>query len=350
MLIYYFLKLFKMYARHHIKSIANNNANPEGIQNQQNIIKGRDGVNMLKQVIEDVFLSRQTTFPDNDGNYDPDNNGIPNPHKSYYVDGKYFFNFNEHWATMPGFNKAIGLRRIDAHPNAYNFTLNMIIRKWTMLGFAISPLTDTFVDIRFELNIVIKTTDTIEDALSTIALTGNNAIQDQLRNKVGIATYQPWADWPKIVPTYNAFHNEAYINWLTTPATNHIAYEIEPTVMDPDFFYMFNVPNVDFNTYLGYKRVCTQASPWAFWYFENVWDRRFLYIHASFVQYTNAQLLGEAGEWYPKPSKIYEFNTSSGGQFWVAVSFDGFSIVKLPYEHWKISLAFIANDKNYQSE
>jgi hypothetical protein len=218
-----------------------------------------------------------------------------------------------------------------------------------MVGFAIDPATDTFVPITVEIIIYVKSKDTIEDALSNIALICNNSIAAELDRNRATPAYLPLDNWPRVLTSYNAYHNEASIYWYTLPANNHIAYEIEPTEMQDGFFFMMNVPNVDYNTYRDYKRVCTQASPIAYWDFNNVWDREYLYLHASFVQYTNAQFLGEGGEWYPKPSKIYDFNTSSGGQFWVQVSFDGFRFVKLPHEHWKISLAFLANDKNYQA-
>ena len=46
-------------------------------------------------------------------------------------------------------------------------------------------------------------------------------------------------------------------------------------------------------------------------YFNNVWNRESLFVHASFVNGTSFQVLGKSGEFYPKPSKMYRFNGNS---------------------------------------
>ena len=42
--------------------------------------------------------------------------------------------------------------------------------------------------------------------------------------------------------------------------------------------------------------------------FSNVWNRRDIFVHASFVNGTSFQFFGRNGEFYPKPSKMYRFN------------------------------------------
>jgi hypothetical protein len=86
-----------------------------------------------------------------------------------------------------------------------------------------------------------------------------------------------------------------------------------------------------------------------FYTFSNVWDRDRLYVHASFVNYTPFQYLGQNGEFYPKPSKIYEFNDSSK-DFEVWYTLDGFHTIDLPYEDVEIELCFILDNRKYISE
>jgi hypothetical protein len=83
--------------------------------------------------------------------------------------------------------------------------------------------------------------------------------------------------------------------------------------------------------------------------FNNVWDRNSLYIHASFVNYTPYQYLGQNGEFYPKPSKIYEFHDSSK-DFEIWYTFDGLHPVNLPYEDVEVELCFILDNRKYISE
>jgi hypothetical protein len=92
----------------------------------------------------------------------------------------------------------------------------------------------------------------------------------------------------------------------------------------------------------------TFLTAWSYM-FNNVWDRNTLYIHASFVNYTPYQYLGQNGEFYPKPSKIYEFHDSSK-DFEIWYTFDGLHPVSLPYEDVEVELCFILDNRKYISE
>jgi hypothetical protein len=85
------------------------------------------------------------------------------------------------------------------------------------------------------------------------------------------------------------------------------------------------------------------------WVFNDVWNREELFLHASFVTYTAFQYLGRGGEFYTKPSKIYDFNFGQQ-QFWIQLSFDGSSLKKVYYENFIIELSLLLDSKNYQSQ
>jgi hypothetical protein len=92
------------------------------------------------------------------------------------------------------------------------------------------------------------------------------------------------------------------------------------------------------------------AAPPATWDFKGVWDRKVehLFFHASFVNHTQFNYLGQSGDFYPKPSKIYTAdNLPMDFYFWV--SLDGMNPISLPYEDFLVELAFIIDSDNYQS-
>jgi hypothetical protein len=75
-----------------------------------------------------------------------------------------------------------------------------------------------------------------------------------------------------------------------------------------------------------------------------------LYIHASFVNYTQFHYLGRNNEFYMKPSKIYSFVDLQAIQFYFEVSFDAMRPVSFPYVDFEVELSFIMDAKKYQSE
>jgi hypothetical protein len=82
---------------------------------------------------------------------------------------------------------------------------------------------------------------------------------------------------------------------------------------------------------------------------QNVWNREFCFVHASFVNGTSFNYLGRSGEFYPKPSKMYRFGGSSQ-QFYFELSLDGRNPVPYVLGNFCIDLAFIYHDKDYQAE
>jgi hypothetical protein len=312
-------------------------------------MKGQDGIAMTRQVVEEIFLSEQTVFPDPITGVIDMNSKPRNTHKSYWLDGKYYFNHNEMWNTFPGFNKAIGLRDIRILPSAYAFFISLNIKKWTMAGFVPAD-GDAFVQIRIDLIINVKTTDAIEDALGNIALYANNAIRTEIGKHALQPAYQPLENWPMCITRYVPLEHAAEILWYGINDNPHECFEIQPVVIDTDFFKLFNVPNITVFTQDKYDVLSTIAIPYARWDFANVWDRTSFCLHASFVQYTSDQFLGRSGEFYAKISKIYDYNTNAGSQFWVQISFNGRDCVSLPYENFMLQLACIMNINNFQSK
>jgi hypothetical protein len=106
--------------------------------------------------------------------------------------------------------------------------------------------------------------------------------------------------------------------------------------------------NLEFTEFI-YRPPTAQAPGTMFVIVENVWNREFLFVHASFVNGTSFNYLGRSGEFYPKPSKMYRFGGSSQ-QFYFELSLDGRPPVNHVLGNFCIDLAFIYHDKDYQAE
>jgi hypothetical protein len=176
----------------------------------------------------------------------------------------------------------------------------------------------------------------IEECLSAIVSVVNN---DIARQKPDEQTKWPTMEW-----AYDyGVHVAGLIFVKPTATTDAFEYIFDISKAEEAFWQFFNVAPDDRARYV------TSTRATGVYGFPNVWNRRDLYIHASFVNYTAYGYLGRDGEFYPKPSKIYQFDWQPM-QFFFEVSYDGMTPVKLPYERFEVELSFIIDDKRYQSQ
>jgi hypothetical protein len=151
-----------------------------------------------------------------------------------------------------------------------------------------------------------------------------------------------------VVPLYNADTHTASIKFIPYPGHFARDYQIGLAEEKPgdlnDFFELMNVPVDKRNAYMT-------ISPGDLdFQFPNVWSRipQNLYFHASFVNHTQFNYLGQEGDFYPKPSKIYTAdNLPQECYFWV--SLDGMTPNTLEFEDFLVELAFIIDSQDYQS-
>jgi hypothetical protein len=307
-----------------------------------NVLMDNNGPSVNKFVIENIYMSRQCrrqTHPNYTAvnppvNLVPDN--IKNPHNAYQDGKRFHFDFSPHWYNENTLNKAIALRRIETRPRAYNFKLN-----WRYQRNAEDP-------INFSTLNHITPDDDIETALGRIATTFNRALLENTRNLPNPTEH---------TQMYYTYDEDAYTAELTCTTTT--MFDTNEYALDLTFPYPFGDTNefIDFNRLMNIpidimpddyvKHVNTVNT--AAWRFTNVWNRRDLYIHASFVNYTAYQYLGRSGEFYMKPSKIYDFNLQPIG-FYFEVSFDGMNTVELLHENFIVELTLILDSKRYQSQ
>jgi hypothetical protein len=280
---------------------------------------GDNGPGVYRQIQDEVFLSRQCRR-DTQGN-----SLYPNPHDGRMEGERFCYHYPATWYYSHAVNKVIGLRRLQIIPRWYNLRIHLDIKDTTALN-------DTYP---VEFVITISPEMNLGEALSILC---------RYINK-GIHSYRP--DTLRVIPYYNAKTNTASLKFVATNGHHERDYQItlaEETDGDlDDFFDMMNVPVANRQDYFASPPNLTYTFP-------NVWSRipQNLYFHASFVNHTQFNYLGQEGDFYPKPSKIYTADNLPA-EFYFWISADGFTPIVLQFEDFLIELAFIIDSQDYQS-
>lgn len=301
------------------------------------IMSGKPSRGINKYMLEEVFFSEvcEVYKEDQEGNVVSGNN----PQNARFVDGKYYFDFPALWYNSMSNNKAIGLRKIDLRAESLNMSLKVRIhRKATGQGADPNPKI-------IPIHIVVRANQSSYSVLQEICRSVNAVIARNGKS--------PWASSPEktieLVPQFNYTDSQAKIDINRVydnsgGETHYFSFEIYELNKDAEEF--FNVKNANLPVY---QEATKQADGTKNYTFNDVWNREFLFVHASFVNGTSFNYLGRSGEFYPKPSKMYHFGGSSQ-QFYFELSFDGRNPVKKKIGVFCVDLAFIYHDKDYQAE
>ena len=83
--------------------------------------------------------------------------------------------------------------------------------------------------------------------------------------------------------------------------------------------------------------------------FSNVWNRRYCFIHASFVSGTSFNYLGRSGDFYPKPSKMYRA-IGSTTDFTLSISYNGYTPIRTNEISFIVELAYMYSTGEYLAE
>ena len=294
--------------------------------NISKIISGKPDRGLNKYMLEQVFFS-ESCFNQNEYN----------PQNARFIDGKYYFDLPDFWYNNLSNNKAIALRKIDLRAETLNLQMNITIKR--QVAGAGQPGSKTI-----QVGVVVQPNMSSFSILQNICRQVNVAISQNGRSK--------WASNPEktveLTPMFNYETSTATIEmkriYDVNPETHYFSIQISDLNKDAEFF--FKTKNADLPAYID----CTTASDGTKKYeFANVWNREFLFVHASFVNGTSFNYLGRSGEFYPKPSKMYRFGGSSQ-QFYFELSYDGRTPIKDRIGVFTIDLAFIYHDKDYQAE
>lgn len=246
---------------------------------------------------------------------------INNPQQAYYDDGKYYFDFPSIWYNANSVNKAIGLRFIEIYPKPLTL-------KWTCTATyqALLESHSTEISKTRDFIFVANRTMNTEEIISGMTYELNQWLISE--------------------------HMEKYFKfYYTYDVDNKVCFKV---LGKSSFQYGFEMDNInqnfkDFfgNPYTSKKKDSEYTT--TYWYL-NVWNRKDLFVHASFVNYTSFNYLGKNGEFYPKISKIYDF-TFNSQKFFFEVSYDGMNPIKNQNQvDFLIGLCLIVDEKKYNGE
>jgi hypothetical protein len=282
----------------------------EAKYHEKNTLKGESGREVNRSIVDDIFLTRHCTLENT-------------PNNAKYYDAKWWFDFPDSWYNQHSVNKAIGLRRITVHPLEFCF-------EFPVTFFRLQETTKTKA-ITVKPWIQLKPQMNIEECLTAITSCVNHELDEKAEDN----------DWVKMMWLYSPDNMVKFTfrRRLATGTTFSMQLDLQP---DSHFWgFMNTVPDASYNKPIDID------GDWTFLY---VWNRRDLYIHGSFVNYTKFHYLGRNDEFYPKPSKIYSFDDFQAMQFYFEVSYDAMRPVRLFNVDFEVELAFIIDAKKYQSE
>ena len=253
-----------------------------------------------------------------------------NPQKAWFDNGKYRFQFPPLWYQSTCNNKAIGLRSITLVPDTVRFKTNVYIYKTN----AEDPEVDDWIQIdRFGVIIQYPPQTGILHIISDIMLLIKNHVKETLKDEAIIF------DWGYSYKTQE-LDIEVFSDDYEKARKYGIKFDVDIAYEEESQCGLIELLNTT------YKYLSTISDSF---YFNNVWNRESLFVHASFVNGTSFQVLGKSGEFYPKPSKMYRFNGNSP-DFYFELSYDGIHPIQHKFARFIVQLSYIYNDADYMAE
>lgn len=259
----------------------------------------------------------------------------------------YTFQFPETWSGLPTKKKAIGFRYAKRKVNSYYiwFEFELIATYENGSGGTVT----TAIYPKGEVKLAVTSENSVDEIVYEITKQMNAIIQNYNNSEI-VDSDNDRFQGVEIVGMCDQSEKKdgsLSVTWVAhgsyTPLGKSatIRYDLYCNIID-DFRHCFRnflkFFNQDESTTLvnGEKIV-----------FDNVWDRKTLYIHSDVVKNTNYLLMDREGTFYRKPSKIYEHGYN-GNVFHIWVSFDGKTRANLLYENVEIALTFYADvEDNY---
>jgi hypothetical protein len=257
---------------------------------------------------------------------------------------EYEFELDQTFMNIDSDYKTIGLREIRVIPEPFvlNFMMFYYFRKEaaiptkpavmksdgvTIDQAAVPGKDAVYAPLFHEVSIQVTSSNNFEEIIDTIIASFNQKTGSQyLKYEYNSKTHQLkiWTD--KEDNNGTEFHQYKY-------KFRFINNTYKPEIYE-NIYHLFNIPkdnsNILPNTYV------TELT------FDNVWDRRTLYIHSSIAITTPYNYLGNDNEFYQTPSKLYKW-TSKSKTCRVWTSFVGKTPVKLYHQPFLIQFQLSAS-------
>lgn len=261
----------------------------------------------------------------------------------------YTFQFPETWAGLPTKKKAIGFRYAKRKVNSYYIWFQFELKAaYTSSG----PFDETTaIYPKGEVKLAVTSENSVDEIVYEITKQMNAVVQNYNEN-IGenINTDNDRFRGVEIVGMCD--QSEKKDGSLSVTWFAHGSYTPEGKSATTRYTLYCNIIDDFRNCFRNFLKFFNQDESNALVSgekitFDNVWDRKTLYIHSDVVNNTNYLLMDREGTFYRKPSKIYQYNYN-GNVFHIWVSFDGKTRANLLYENVEIALAFFADvEDNY---
>lgn len=258
----------------------------------------------------------------------------------------YTFQFPETWAGLPTKKKAIGFRYAKRKVNSYYILFEFELKATYEDGSGGTETTALYP--KGEVKLAVTSENSVDEIVYEMTKQMNAIIQKHNSTVTLNTDNDRFQNTEMLGICDQSEKNDGSLNvvWISrgisTPEGKGatIGYEIYYNIVTGFRNYYNNFLkffNQEVTTYLSGNKIT----------FDNVWDRKTLYIHSDVVNNTNYLLMDREGTFYRKPSKIYQYNYN-GNVFHIWVSFDGKTRANLLYENVEIALAFFADvEDNY---
>lgn len=306
--------------------------------NVHNTLNPRRYKGESKYMLEEVYIS-DTCKDINNNDKSSQNIYMENNYTGEYRDGKYYFQFPSLWYTSTCNNKSIALRSIDIKNDAPNFKIDKFSIIYD-LGNGTYKTVDLNTPNDNSMPYIYQnySRTTIEDILQDLSVKVNNLIENCTDPDIKNNCHCNWY--------YFNTERIAQLHVVRTDDPMKTAYLSITLDLHYNYFNNANFQEI-FNTTVGYVKNSKQV-PYHL-KFNNVWDRKECFVHASFVTGTSHNFLGKSGEFYTKPSKMYGYNGNSS-EFFFTLSYDGITPINKRFASFVVQLAFIYNNSDYFAE
>lgn len=300
----------------------------------KSIVNGTEKKGINKYMLEEVYFSSLCEDSLSASKYNPQN--------AHFQDGRYYFDFPDLWYNNLSNNKAIGLRRIDLYPDPLNLEFTITLNRFynNSHNASIIPL-----NIVMPVSANSSTRDILENICrqATVWYSERGMGMSKTTNKdktcrfVFNYQYSTSTGVIEAVRSYSVAEGE----------TDRFNFSLHIHNLNDDAKKFFNIK--DGSEFPGYSSGGNMEDGTLKYELPGMWNREFLFVHASFVNGTSFNYLGRSGEFYPKPSKMYKFAGGSN-RFYFQLSYDGRTPIKDKVADFCIDLAYIYYDKNYNAK
>ncbi len=258
----------------------------------------------------------------------------------------YTFQFPEMWAGLPTKRKAVGFRYAKRKVNSY-FIMFEFELKATYKNEGATAITTIYP--KGEIKLTVTSENSVYEVVHEITRQMNSFIQKHNKSVEPGSNNDrfQYTEMLGICEQSSKNDGSVIVKWFANGVSN-------PIGKPETYKYLINYNVVDnyitgFSNFLKFfnQEITTSFKDRIIITFNNVWNRKTLYIHSDVVTNTNYLLMDREGTFYRKPSKIYQYDYN-GNVFRIWLSFDGKTKANLLYENVEIALAFFADvDDNY---